>query len=956
MNKNLKKVISAVAALALSASSFVALAATYPDVDLSASYKQAVDELSAMNVINGYEDGTFQPDGLVTRAEFTKMVVTALGSSVLSQAEAATGTDTQFTDVTGDHWAAGYITAAVTNSIINGMGDGTFAPESNVTYAQAMKMLVCSAGYEQWSVDQGGWPDGYMYWANQVKIGNGVTDVTNDTNVTRAQVAQMIDNTLTAPVCVNTNDYDYNVLTGEKYPKLEAKDGYGIDYQNILIKNHDIYKVKGIVTATSRSDSGVKSDEVNFTVQNARNWLDQEEQITKAKGNSESITAKISDSGIENYLRQYVEVLIQDDDDEYTILSVAVAGQSDEVSRAADDFDYENSNYTDGDYVSAGKLYFYTSGKTTSYKIDENVELYVNGVPYDDVNEGIDLYVVDNTTSDVTLVDTPSDDSNSTDGYYDLIMVDYYGTLVVDSVDEADTDEPTINSLADDMELGSWDLDLSDDDITYEFTKDGSEISVEDIAQYDVLSIKYNVVDGFDDSNFYEVVVSSTVDEGKYTLYNSEDEEYTINGTVYKYNTSTVSALEQGVTYAFYIDAFGTIAYIDEDNASGSTKKIAILDSVYSVYGGESYEAKLVFTDGITGTYVLRETGTNIADALDIVYVDGDSDNGKNDIQDRVVEYTINSSSELTIKKGTNLSYASFEDAEYKEVSSRIGSTRISEDTTALVNASDITDITAMAMSTLVDGSEYTGYAYDKSSSSSVYRFVIILNGAGDITTSTNMAIYNKLLSTENDLGDAVDAYDLFVKGENVTVNWESGLDADSLSLGAPILYATNASGEITETVSLASIDFTDTDTVWDAALEDSEAIIEDAKTYVQSLSGKYDADLYFGAITYKSSTSLDITPIVDGVSNLDDAENISYASDVNFYTIDFNNKSSERLSVVSSSSVVATSVSNNAYDDDKINITWENNGKNNRYPRLALVKTYDGDATDVYIIIPKKN
>ena len=78
MNKNLKKVISAVAALALSASSFVALAANYPDVDSSASYKQAVDELSALNVINGYEDGTFQPDGNVTYEQVAKMIVCAM--------------------------------------------------------------------------------------------------------------------------------------------------------------------------------------------------------------------------------------------------------------------------------------------------------------------------------------------------------------------------------------------------------------------------------------------------------------------------------------------------------------------------------------------------------------------------------------------------------------------------------------------------------------------------------------------------------------------------------------------------------------------------------------------------------------------------------------------------------------------------------------------------------------
>ena len=68
MNKNLKKVISAAAALTISASSFAALAVDFPDVEATASYYQAVQELSALDVISGFEDGTFKPDELVTRA------------------------------------------------------------------------------------------------------------------------------------------------------------------------------------------------------------------------------------------------------------------------------------------------------------------------------------------------------------------------------------------------------------------------------------------------------------------------------------------------------------------------------------------------------------------------------------------------------------------------------------------------------------------------------------------------------------------------------------------------------------------------------------------------------------------------------------------------------------------------------------------------------------------------
>ena len=56
MNKNLKKVISSVAALTMVASSVAAFAVDFPDVESTASYAQAVQELSALDVISGYDD------------------------------------------------------------------------------------------------------------------------------------------------------------------------------------------------------------------------------------------------------------------------------------------------------------------------------------------------------------------------------------------------------------------------------------------------------------------------------------------------------------------------------------------------------------------------------------------------------------------------------------------------------------------------------------------------------------------------------------------------------------------------------------------------------------------------------------------------------------------------------------------------------------------------------------
>lgn len=224
----------------------------YSDIQSSDGYYNAVGLLSELGIIDGYEDGTFRPDKNVTRAEFIKMVVTMLKNSY--SAEAQERKAEIFSDVTASHWAIDYITAAESSGIINGMGDGTFAPEENITYAQAMKILVCAAGYGQISFDRGGWPNGYMYYANLVGIGSGVSDVTNSTEITRAQVAQMINNTITVPIVkkcpYNAYGNEYDVF--ELSDVFEFKDGTGEDFQSILTEFYNIYTAKGYITENNQ--------------------------------------------------------------------------------------------------------------------------------------------------------------------------------------------------------------------------------------------------------------------------------------------------------------------------------------------------------------------------------------------------------------------------------------------------------------------------------------------------------------------------------------------------------------------------------------------------------------------------------------------------------------------------------------------------------------------------------
>ncbi len=175
----------------LSAMSVGLAAPKFSDIE-DADVADSVVRLVALNIINGYPDGTFKPGQQITRAEFAKVIVNAVG--VGKAAEYAAGV-TQFKDVPADFWAAGYIKVASDMGIVNGRGNGIFDPQANVTYAESITMIVRALGYEPKAKALGGYPGGYIAIAAEKEITDGV-NVVNTLAATRGDVALMLDNSL----------------------------------------------------------------------------------------------------------------------------------------------------------------------------------------------------------------------------------------------------------------------------------------------------------------------------------------------------------------------------------------------------------------------------------------------------------------------------------------------------------------------------------------------------------------------------------------------------------------------------------------------------------------------------------------------------------------------------------------------------------------------------------------
>lgn len=896
MNKNLKKVISSVAALTMVASSVAAFAVDFPDVESTASYAQAVQELSALDVISGYDDGTFGPDKLVTRAEITKMIVDALAER--SSAEASTES-TKFADVSADHWAKGYINQGVADGFIAGMSDTEFDPDANVTYVQAQKMLVSAIGYETFAQGQGGWPTGYKTYAASLDITKGISGIKDSTELTRAQVAQMIDNAMDAPLCVIAGwKPEWN---GTQTPNLEIRDGKeGRAYETLFTEKHDAYKVYGRVTETSKTGS-VDNDKVTFQVEKADNFDD--EEVKADSPVSEDMY--IGDSKADNYLRTYSQALIQkNDDDEFTILSIAAAAANKSVTVASEDFD-ENKSTDEA-------LYFFPAGTTkgsTKYQLDttNGVKIYINGVESSKSIAELRDYLDKNETASVTLQKETEVGSTSTSAKYNTIMVSSYVTAIVDEVIDK-TNETSVNF--DTYSSGiqaKMTVNKDDDNYTYSFKLDGKEIEAKDLQQNDVLNISYDTTGSFRESSFYDVIVTRNVVDGvKCTSINDSKGEYTIGGTKYKAAEGMDIDVETSTEYSLYLDHFGRIAKADENSVS---KNYGVLKNIYKKAGGD-YMAQIITKKGTEEEYKVDSDNVKAyksylvkSDADGAVY---DSTNKKTDAYPKqVVEYSVSSSSnKITIKNGGVIAPTTA-DAEYKESGNKIGSVKMA-DSTVILDLSEVdTKDTYSVVSSLNDGSNYVAYGYDKSKSDNTYRFVIITEGTSSVFNSeTQLAIFNGSEVVDND-GDKT-AYNLVVNGEEkqfildddvvITGNKGETVADNAFDEGDVLVYATNSEGYISRIYSvfaaqnvLNGSSFEDFRT---NAFKNQSSVLADTKFADLLSDDDNDVNVVFGPVVDKSGSNITIgtvTKNADGkyVVNYDEGLEVNY-SNAKIYTYDF--------------------------------------------------------------------
>jgi hypothetical protein len=246
--KSLNRTLSLVLVLAMCLGLMgIASAAAFTD-NTAIQYNEAVSVMNGIGAINGYTDGTFKPTGTITREEAAKLVTYAiLGPTVAAKLSVSS---TGFTDVAASRWSSPFIAYCVSQGIINGLGDGTFAPTANVTGYQLAKMMLAAAGYGKANEFKGSsWELNVAVTASKYKVFNGSKASDFSKAATREEAALYVFNALT-----KVPEVTYSKLN-EAYTKVTvgAHDVNSDTFAQIV---DDVYTTLVTVPATVGGSTG----------------------------------------------------------------------------------------------------------------------------------------------------------------------------------------------------------------------------------------------------------------------------------------------------------------------------------------------------------------------------------------------------------------------------------------------------------------------------------------------------------------------------------------------------------------------------------------------------------------------------------------------------------------------------------------------------------------------------
>lgn len=853
--RNLKKVIALIAVLALTLST-VALGATYTDVAEDSAYSVAVESLSKLGIVTGYEDGTYGPEKAVTRAEMAALIARIQGYEDVAKAQ----TNTAFTDVPSTYWASGYVAYASNQKIVNGYGDGTFGPDDSVKYEQAVTMIMRTLGYEYYASTNGGYPTGYLAAAQRYGLTKGVSNAVAGTDANRGTIAQLLYNAIDTPIMApyawsSNGDIEYAVYDGSDKDR---------EYRTLMSENLGVIKIKGLVVSNGavniEGGSDIKLDsDAEVTVKLIDTYDSNHSEFSAYK--TDTVTEMeaanvqkkflVGDSDIDTFVGNRVILYAVEDNnsDKFVVISCALdTSTNDTVEFTLDQFD---SLKIDG---SKREIKYFKDGAndTTSVKLQDGDDTLVVFNNYG-IGKNVDTVfsggaVVKNSVygGKVTLVD------NDSKSGYDLVIVEVGATAVVD---EVNGDKVTFKESASIVKydgttqtLANIKVDEDADDEIITFIKDGEEIEISDLNEWDVLTLV--VKDKNADYIVAEVIgtpVTGTITGTKASKTSAAVDTATNSGVAFRIdgvaydvaaNAYKADKLQIGDAGIFYVDKYGKIAAFDEDStvagaAAGNYGFVLRAGVDGSGVNDGVFQVKLLTANGVdvydfatkvSYYYTGSATRTTVeSDTLTVRAFEGAN-------KHNLIKYTTNASGEInTIYEA---GYDADKFAKVNDISAAasvkwdadnftLGGQAIDENATIFflsttahtgagngditINGADYdlstSDSFVGTISDLDDDEKYNYIAYLDSKGDDA-NLVVITTGYSNTGTTSNIAVISDASTGQNDEIEDIYVLDYFQDGEFhegvATTNAVYVENQNDISEGDIVKVKVNSAGVIT--------------------------------------------------------------------------------------------------------------------------------------------------------------
>ena len=543
-------------------------AATFSDVPETHERYEAINELANLGIINGYTDGTFLPDKAVTRAEMAKLI------AVLFNITEETSLTTPFSDVDSSCWALNYIVAVKNLGIIDGFPDGTFLPDNEVTYEQAIKMIVCALGYgvpAEGYTQKGDWSSGYRTMASKLGL-NANAIMTNGDPAPRGIIAQLLFNALDIAPAVAVTDANGKTT-------YEASD--------TVLKEQNNYKSLKAVQI-------ICTPEINLS-ETDQLIKDGYVRIKDSKGKTYDMSVN-GNTGIYDLIGRYVNVTYEEKSKDFIIKSISDLSKTENISldKIKSVSDGAIEYYSNDKYTTTSKITFKTP--TVIY----NERALINASDYVDLlNNAITMKL-------------PGDEA-----------LNFFGTLEISKYND--------NALLKIKSYKSYYMESAVNSTTFEVTLEGRTnpvvMDVKDTGNYEILrktslndkgttpttlSIATKSVvtlcESAEDSignKYIEYFVNSSKSTGTPTESSKPKGPYpglvTIGGkSIYVTNDTAFSAMSVNSSSQYYTDASGNIVYIA--STTDGTKRFGFYTAFVSGDVNESDSAKFRFYDPETSS------------------------------------------------------------------------------------------------------------------------------------------------------------------------------------------------------------------------------------------------------------------------------------------------------------------------------------------------------------------